>query len=108
LIDEIHHDQNVVADHVCVGMVIVIDHLFHVYYHILIDQIHHDENVDADHVWVGKVIVIEIVIDVMKLIEIEIVIVIFVHKDNINHNNQDMSLPNMMNHDDVLHVEQVV
>ncbi len=70
--------------------------MLQVYYHILIDRIHLDENVVVDHVLVVKVIGIEIEIVV-------VVPMILLSMDNIIHKNHSM----MMEHSDVLHVEQV-
>jgi hypothetical protein len=70
--------------------------LLQVYYHILIDQIHLDENVVVDHVLMVKVIGIEILI-------VAVVLMILLSMDNIIHKNHSM----MMEHSDVLHVEQV-
>jgi len=75
--------------------------LFHVYYQILIVQIHHDENIVVDHVLV-------VVVVVMATVIVIVVQLIVQSMDNIIHNNPDMFLPNMLKHDDVLYVEQVV
>jgi hypothetical protein len=69
----------------------------------LIVQIHHDENIVVDHVLVVKVIVIGMVILVVIVVQL-----IVQSMDNIIHNNQGMFLLNMLKHDDVLYVEQVV
>jgi hypothetical protein len=99
----IYHVLNLNLNLIHVEYVQFFHQLFHVYYHVLIVQIHHDENIVVDHVLVVKVIVIGMVILVVIVVQL-----IVQSMDNIIHNNQGMFLLNMLKHDDVLYVEQVV